>query len=290
MDRSEVSAKDVCIERATLEDVRQMYRMADGERWNPFVGIENAVYEIDPRGFWVSRVGDHIIASISVLIYEKFYAFIGLYIVLPEYRGGIIGTNLAKIAIDDARQRGARIFGCDGVPENVKKYEQNGYVFDCTIARYQLITEKQRKDFACESVRVDEVDELNRFLKPYLPEPRVRFVKQWLGCSHVKHCVVREHGEIVGFGSIGPSTEGYRIGPIYSTSSEHTSILINGLLASIEQGQKVIIDVPEVNLDGIALVKRLGMEKIWCFGRMYKGGKPNIHLRDTYATWLVEAG
>ena len=50
-------------------------------------------YQADPNGFLVGMLDDEPIATGSAVIYDKQFAFCGLYIVKPAYRRQGLGFN-----------------------------------------------------------------------------------------------------------------------------------------------------------------------------------------------------
>ena len=285
------SIEDMIIEQMTLEELIDIYDIAAAEGWNPCRGIAKAVYNIDPEGFWVGKINNEIVASISVVVYEKRYAFIGLFIVKPVYRGGLIGYRIAECATDIAAERGVEVLGCDGVPENIHKYEQQGFTLDHFITRYQCKTpENVSETNHCIAVNQSDYIRINDFITQFEPERRNTFLNNWQNNKNVQGLFVEHEGKIQAYGSLCRTYEGIRIGPLYAQNNEDAAHVFNGLMVRIEQGHMVHIDVPDKNKSGHQLAKRWGMEPSWVLGRMYKGGKPSMNMCNVYGTWLAEVG
>ena len=68
---------------------------AASEGWNPGLDDAAAFFAADPDGFFVAEdPSGEILAAISVVNHSDDFAFLGLYILRPEYRGQGIGLGL----------------------------------------------------------------------------------------------------------------------------------------------------------------------------------------------------
>ncbi|QQE11960.1 GNAT family N-acetyltransferase [Planctomycetota bacterium] len=291
MQDNNYSVEDMVIERMTLQELIEIYDYAATEGWNPCKGIAKAVYNIDPKGFWVGKIDGNIVASISIVRYQQHYGFIGLFIVKPPYRGGLIGYRIADYAVDDAKSRGVEILACDGVPQNLHKYEQQGFALDSFITRYQCdVPENMSETNHCVAVNKSDYSKVNNFIQYFEPENRDVFLSGWQNSKNVQGLIIEKNGRVQAYGSLCRTYEGYRIGPLYAYNHDVASHIFNGLMLKAEQGHSIHIDVPDKNKAGNQLVKKWGMEPSWVLGRMYKGGKPDINLSCVFGTWLAEVG
>ena len=97
---------------------------AASEGWNPGLYDADSFYTADPEGFLVGLIDGQPISSISVVRFGDHYAFLGFYIVKPEFRGQGYGYRLWQNAM--ARMDG-RDVGLDGVVAQVGNYEKSGF-------------------------------------------------------------------------------------------------------------------------------------------------------------------
>ena len=93
------------IRTMTSDEVLQAVDWAGAEGWNP--GRRDAVCfrAVDPDGFIGGFVGGEMIGSISVVNYREGFAFLGFYIVAPEWRGQGYGLRLWNAALGHAGDR-----------------------------------------------------------------------------------------------------------------------------------------------------------------------------------------
>ena len=112
--------------KAALADLETILGWAADEGWNPGAHDAEAFRKADPDGFFVA-VGeyDEPVASISVVNHTPDFAFLGLYIVTPNFRGRGIGLDLWQNALAHA---GDRTIGLDGVEAQQDNYRASGFV------------------------------------------------------------------------------------------------------------------------------------------------------------------
>lgn len=71
----------------TRDEVAGAIDWAAQEGWNPGRHDAATFHAADPQGFFLGELDGEPIASISVVKYGAGFAFLGLYIVRPEFRG-----------------------------------------------------------------------------------------------------------------------------------------------------------------------------------------------------------
>src|SRR5690606_550174 len=102
------------ITTADVEQVATIVDWAAAEGWNPGLSDAAVFHAADPDGFLVGSVGEEPVAAVSLVRYGPRFAFLGLYLVRPEWRGRGHGIALWRAAVERA---GTRTIGLDGVVE-----------------------------------------------------------------------------------------------------------------------------------------------------------------------------
>ena len=109
----------------SIEELEEVLGWAADEGWNPGLDDAKAFYAADPAGFLVKEVQKEIVAAISVVNHDPHFAFLGLYLCKPQYRGQGHGIDVWHAGIAHA---GSRSIGLDGVPDQQENYARSGFV------------------------------------------------------------------------------------------------------------------------------------------------------------------
>ena len=170
---------------ATLEELRTLVGWAVDEGWNPGPHDADAFHAADPEGFLVGRLDDEPVAGISFVRYDPTWAFLGLYIVRPAFRGRGHGIAMWRAAM--ARREG-RSVGLDGVVERQADYARSGFALVRRNVRYEGtapldIAAGQRAAASSGIVPVASVpfDALARLDRGAFPTERPAFLRAWVG-------------------------------------------------------------------------------------------------------------
>lgn len=84
---------DYTIRAMTRPEVDFAIEWAAREGWNPGLGDAECFYNTDPSGFLIGLLGNKPVGAVSAVRYGSSFGFIGLYIVLPEYRATGLGFS-----------------------------------------------------------------------------------------------------------------------------------------------------------------------------------------------------
>lgn len=99
--------------------------------------------------------------------------------------------------------------------------------------------------------------------------------------------------DIVAMGAIRPSSDGFRIGPLYANNSTSARIIVKALMSHTFSAT-VYIDVPLDNQDAVEMVQELDFTVISGFetARMWTKGVPinPIGVANVYGLFSLEIG
>ena len=122
------------IRMMTLGDLQEVLGWAGDEGWNPGLDDAEAFLAADPLGFLITEVGGERAAAISVVNHDPGFAFLGLYLCKPQFRGQGTGLDVWREGIAHA---GGRSIGLDGVPEQQDNYAQSGFIKYSSTIRFE---------------------------------------------------------------------------------------------------------------------------------------------------------
>ncbi|MGB0121008.1 MAG: GNAT family N-acetyltransferase [Solirubrobacterales bacterium] len=270
------------------DGVGEAVTWADREGWEPGLDDAAAFFEADREGFFSITDEGRTLAMISAVRCSPEVAFVGLYIVDPEFRGQGFGKHLWDEVV---AKRDGMTLGLDAVPEQVGTYASDGFEVAYGNARYSadhlpapepsasLI--RPAADFPFES--------LAGFDGQHCFGPRPAFLNEWID-GHNRNSLVstNDSGEITGFAASRKSAAGTRIGPVFADDQVIARNLIL-TLASNSTG-RIAVDVPQPNLAAVELVEGLGMARSFETSRMYRGPAPVLPLDRIFGITTLELG
>jgi len=271
------------------DETRLAIAWAAEEGWNPGLHDALSFRAAAPEGFLLAEVGGVPVGCISAVAYGSAFGFIGLYLVVPPWRGLGIGLRLWDAAIS---RLSGRVVGLDGVPAQQENYKRSGFTLAWRNARYAGIALPSEKAVPSELVPLPAVDleTLCRKDREVFPAPRTAFLRQWRSMPDSAGLAWLHQGHLGGWGVIRRCREGHRIGPLVADEPAIASALYAGLCDTVAAGDAVCLDLPEPNAAAVALAKENGMSCVFETARMYKGPAPACNLGAVYGITTFELG
>lgn len=259
------------------------------EGWNPGVDDAPAFWEADPSGFFVAALGEVPVGCISLVRYGESFAFLGLYIVHPEFRGRGYGKALWDKVMSFA---GDRTVGLDGVVAQQDNYRRYGFQSAYRTVRYGGIPKMPDVVGSVDVAPVTQgkLEGLLRYDAGIFPGLRYSFLSAWCGAPRLRTSVMAGSGKrIRGYGTIRRCFEGHKIGPLFANSPEVASALLSNLLSQTG-GEPVYLDVPADHVEAIGLAEAYGLSPVFETARMYRGEAPDMPLNRIFAVTTLELG
>lgn len=272
----------------TKEEVNIAVDWAAQEGWNPGLNDAHNYYQADPHGFLIGHLGDEAIATISVVKYDNDFAFLGFYIVKPEYRGKGYGMQIWQAGLNYLK--GCNI-ALDGVLDQQANYKKSGFKFAYSNIRFagagggkfptnNDIIELANLPFAA----------IGTYEKPFFPAVRADFLRSWISQPNSQALGILDKGKLAGYGVIRACREGFKIGPLYANTPQLAESLFLALKASASEEETIYLDVPNVNQVAVALAQRHSMAPVFETARMYTHQQPDIPLDKVFGVTSFEIG
>jgi len=272
------------------EDLYAVVGWAAAESWNPGLDDVPVFHAADRDGFLVGSLDGERVASVSVVNYGPGFAFLGLYICRPEFRGQGHGFALWQAGLAHA---GARTIGLDGVVAQQTKYAAQGFVLAHRNVRYGGVVSGAKPVRARVVERMPGDARLDAAIvaydRPFFGGPRSAFLRAWLSSPTRRTFAWIEDGAVRGYGSIRPSITGHRIGPLFADSETIADGLFQ-TMAAYRDRSVLFLDVSEPNPDAVRLAIRHGLAPSFETARMYRGPAPALPLDRIYGVTTLELG
>ena len=282
-------ANNYVIRKMSRAEVDLVIDWAATEGWNPGLNDANSFYTADPNGFLVGLLDGVPIATISAIKYGDSFGFIGFYIVKPEYRGKGYGIKIWNAAMEYLHGRN---IGLDGVVSQQGNYQKSGFKLAYRNIRYCGVG---GGDFHSDSVIVDlskvPFNDLYNYDKQFFPDDRIKFLMSWISQPKITAIgALNSDGKLIGYGVVRECRAGYKIGPQFSDTPEIAENLFLTLKSNTPKGSPIFLDIPEVNLEAMELVKRYNMKMVFETARMYTGKIPALPINKIFGVTTFELG
>ncbi|TNC71766.1 GNAT family N-acetyltransferase [Rubellimicrobium roseum] len=261
------------IRRMTAADLDHVLDWAAVEGWNPGLGDAAAFHAADPEGFLLAEVAGDPVGAISVVNHSDVFAFLGLYLCRPEWRGQGIGMALWREGLTHA---GGRTIGLDGVAAQEANYARSGFVRTGATIRFEgpRVTGDSP---TLRPMRPEDLPALLALDRRATGVERARFLSAWTRTTSDRRTIVLEEGgAIQGFATARLCRLGCKIGPIIAPDAECGLALT---ASEAEIGTRVI-DVPEANHEFISALVARGYRETFRTARMYRGPAPQGDGRE----------
>lgn len=274
------------IRTMTAQDLELAVAWAAEEGWNPGIHDAACFHAADPNGFFMAYLGDRPVGSISAVVYDDSFGFMGFYIVRPDLRGHGVGMELWKAA---TRYMGERNVGGDGVVAMLDKYRQSGF----SIAHRNIRFQGTGPVIAGSTNTVDifrvPFTELLRYDAARFPAPRPEFLARWIDQPEGGGRALLRDGRLAGYGVIRACSRGFKIAPLFAVDPQAAEELFTSL-AGLAPGAPVFLDVPEPNDAALELAGRHGMTPVFETARIYTRGAPDLPISEIYGITSFELG
>lgn len=258
------------------------------EGWNPGLSDAECFYPVDSTGYFMGFLGKEPVGSISAVCYDASFAFLGLYIVRPEYRGKGYGLAMWKKAMEHIEDR---IVGLDGVLAQQNNYKKSGFKLGFHNFRFHGRSKKYKtSEKSIVKLSTLPFENILFYDSSLFPTPRPSFLHCWI--NHLQHTVLGfvHNSKLVGYGVVRKCMNGYKIGPLFADDKNIAQHLFEALNNSIEEHASIFLDIPEINLEAIDLVKSYTMTPMFETARMYKGLEPKLPLYKIFGITTFELG
>jgi GNAT superfamily N-acetyltransferase len=278
--------ESLSIATADLDGVRTILEWAAAEGWNPGLHDAEAFRAADPDGFLVGSLDGEPIAAISLVNYDDDFAFLGLYIVRPEWRGRGYGMSMWRAAMARA---GTRNVGLDGVVDQQGNYARSGFRLVRRNVRYSGQGGGSSMPDGLVPISDVPADAVMRYDAGVFPADRSPFLETWLRMPGARGLVALRDGAVTGYSVARPCRSGFKIGPLFADDEATAGQLLSGLVGAIGD-EPFFLDIPEPNEAAGRLVERFGMGPVFETARMYTGEPPREPVNRIFGVTTFELG
>lgn len=271
------------------------------EGWNPGKYDYLPFYLANINGHKGLFHNDRIVASLSAVRYSKDLAYLGIYIVDPNYREQGLGQILVKATLEELAD--CSVIAINAVEQQVPNYQRKyGFMPFHSILRMKgefkvpnnsIFSQSERDIKIVGSTNID-LNALGKYDETTFLASRLKLLKNLIRRQGTCVLVAIINGEICGFGIMSECQEGFKISITANNKKIAQKLYIS--FADLHPGKQIIVqvDVPEDNQPAVELATQFGLYKSFKTTRMYRFlGKPLIEQpsnSNIYAYASLEIG
>ncbi len=260
------------------------------EGWNPGTHDGECFHAADPEGFLLGERNGTPVSCMSAVTYPDNFAFVGFYIVAPEFRGRGYGL---KTWLAGMRRLAGYHVGLDSVVGQQRHYAKSGFIPAWRNIRHGgTVTNVPAPDAKAGTVVPLATVRLAMFSaydRRHFPAARPTFLHLWVTRPGTTALALMRDRTLAGYGVMRPCRVGFKIGPLFADDEAAADTLFRALAAKAGSAQ-VFIDAPEGNLAATRLPERHGLRPVFETVRMYTGPAPDIALRGVFGITSLELG
>ena len=286
-----INITDLYFQKLGFKGIKTLVNWANEEGWNPGINDAEIFWKTDPDGYYGYYHNNELIAGGSIVSYDKLFGFMGFFIVKPEYRSHGIGRKLWYQRRDTliSRLNKDATIGMDGVIAMQPFYKKGGFEIEFRDERHEKIGRKFEVTNNISPIEKKDFESVLDYDKQCFGFPRQKFLIPWLKQSSVKTFKYIDSYKLRGFAVIRKANNGYKVCPLFADNAEIAEELYKACLNSVI-GEQLYIDIPMINHDAVALVKKYKTTYIFECARMYHGKPPDIKINRVFGITTFELG
>ncbi len=274
-----------CRKAVSVEEARNHHvQWGADENWNPSLNDADSLWAQDANGFFLGEVTDEngttVVGTLEVARYDRDYAHVAWYHVLPEYRGKGYGKALWDYAMKYAYEDG-RTIGLDGVPAQQENYKNSGFVQAFYAYRHVAhsghikqvsLKSPVSSGLTIKSAKDVPFEDVSNYDTKYVGAPRTAFTRNLIHRPDVQALVALDNDKIAGYAVLRKAVSGYKCGPLYAETPTIARELFVTLCSQVDGD--VCIDTPVVKDRGLPEIHQVfNMRVDGENARMYVKGK-----------------
>ena len=200
--------------------------------WNQTCDDWQRFLQWEPEGCFLAEWDGTPVGTATTLVYGSELAWIGMVLVLPEYRQRGIGRALLERCIRHLQQRGVRCIKLDATPLGKPVYQKLGFQEEWTLTRWvsaQVPARTMNPDPKIRPCQDNDLVLIEPLDTTAFGVSRRRIVES-LYRSHGNVLVYEaKPGQVAGYGIIKPGSRAFYLGPLAAESTEVALELVAAL-------------------------------------------------------------
>jgi ribosomal protein S18 acetylase RimI-like enzyme len=255
----------------TRGDIPAGMQLKEIAHWNQTEADWELFLSANSEGCFVIEADRRVVGTVTTILYEGRFAWIGMILVDPEFRNRGIGRALLQQAIEHLDSRGIPCMRLDATSQGKPVYEKLGFVDEYEIERWRLKRQAAHPKSGTTAPGLGKVLKLDRevfgadrsALLQALSESAPEFVQVLVGQAGVTGYTFGRHG-----------SHSDHLGPWVANDESGAEQMLDAFLAR-SASESVVVDCLKSNPWARGALAARGFEFARPFTRMRRGG--NVH-------------
>ncbi|MHB8655611.1 MAG: GNAT family N-acetyltransferase [Terriglobia bacterium] len=251
----------------TRKDIPDAMRLKELAGWNQTSADWERFLAANPKGCFIAEMDGRRVGTVTTIIYEERFAWVGMVLVDPQFRGRGIGKALLEGAIAHLNARNITCIKLDATPQGKPLYEKLGFVTEYEIERWAMKKQQPLGLPMTKRAPLEAVLKLDRevfgadrgALLQSISDSAPEFVQILATPTEVNGYVFGRHGALAD--SLGP----------WVARDEHAAAMLLDSFLSRSSRELVFVDCLKSNPWATRLVETRGFEFGRPLTRMYRG-------------------
>jgi len=276
---------DVVLRQMTPADLPLANSLREMAGWNQTLTDWSRLLALAPRGCFVAEWGGLSVGTATTISYGEQLAWIGMLLVHPDFRGRGIGRALLQRCLDHLHSCGLGCIQLDATAQGQPIYERSGFQKEWSLTRWEIsrfATPASANPGQIRSYQPSDIGRIESLDAKAFGAARPELLASLLRES--RQGLVHESSEGVdAYGVLREGARAFYLGPLAAGSPGTGGLLVNALLGCAG-GKAIYWDIPDANLEAVALARNLGFTPQRSLVRMYLGSRRNPgDLRQYFA-------
>jgi len=212
----------------TTADIPAGMRLKDLAGWNQTPADWRCFLQSSPRGCFAAEVDGKVVGTAATIAYGQRFAWIGMVLVDPEFRGRGIGTRLLRRTIEHLDEIGIRTMKLDATPAGRPIYQKLGFEDEYEIERWLL--KRPAREAAAASALYSVCDRVLQFDREIFGADRGSLLQSLAAENPDLALSAEREGEIAGYAFGRRGTLADHLGPWMSRDEETAAQLLDEFL------------------------------------------------------------
>jgi hypothetical protein len=286
LNKSEISIRP--LELFEFRKVLKNWAVKEG--WNPGQYEYLSFYRASPNGHRGLFFDNKLIASLSSIRYPKSeipysksairysdLAYLGLYIVDPQYRNKGIGQILAKSTLKELAD--CSLIGINAVREQEESYKKNfGFVPSFTISRWSgfftfknnILEPETDMEIKIVGKNKINIEQLIEYDAGVFGVHRAAFLRKWIEMPESYLLVAIQNQKICGYALMIKCFQGYKLAPLFANNEGIAKKLYASFACFLKKPTLMQLDIPDGNQLARELAYEFNLARSFTIVRMYK--------------------